>query len=194
MAASRRRLADLKAQAAAGEIDLVFLDASEARPHPYLARRWARRGADLRLEAPGQAQKRAMLGAFDPVRCRLLGHTSETKRSPDFVALLDHLGTAYGAAERDRPWVAVLDNGPIHLSKRTARALAERAWITVEWLPNYAPELNDIERCWRDLKQHQIANRTFPGADALDRAIRDAVDRLNRERQSHSSPSLARAA
>jgi len=46
-------------------------------------------------------------------------------------------------------------------------------------LPKYAPELNDIERCWRDLKQHQLANRTFVNAGALDRAIHEAVDCLN---------------
>ena len=84
-----------------------------------------------------------MLGAFDPVHRRLLVHTSPTKRSTDFVALLDHLGAAYGIAERARPLVAVLDNGPIHTSKLTTRALAERTWLTVEWLPKYAPELND---------------------------------------------------
>ena len=38
------RLTDLKTQAAAGTIDLVFLDKSEALTHPYLARCWARRG------------------------------------------------------------------------------------------------------------------------------------------------------
>jgi transposase len=44
----------------------------------------------------------------------------------------------------------VEDNGPIHTSKL---ALAARAhWLTVEWLPRYAPELNDIEPVWRDLK------------------------------------------
>src|SRR3954466_15296002 len=105
---------------------------------------------------------------------QLLVHASATKRSTDFVALLDQLGAAYGTAERTRPLVAVLDNGPIHTSKLTTRALAERTWITLEWLPKYAPELNDpgsrpgqaIERCWRDLKQHQLANRTpaFTGA------------------------------
>src|SRR3954453_8089099 len=67
VAASRERLADLKTQAAAGTIDLVFLDESEALTHPYLARCWARRGTELRIQAPGQAKKRAMLGAFDPV-------------------------------------------------------------------------------------------------------------------------------
>ena len=119
VAASRERLADLKTQAAAGAIDLVFLDESEALTHPYLARCWARRGTELRIQAPGQAKKRAMLGAFDPVHRRLLVHTSPTKRSTDFVALLDQLGAAYGTAERARPLVAVLDNGPIHTSKLT---------------------------------------------------------------------------
>src|SRR5436305_3941459 len=37
--------ADAKAQAAAGAIDRVFLAASEALTHPYLARCWARRGS-----------------------------------------------------------------------------------------------------------------------------------------------------
>src|SRR3954467_8616748 len=87
------------------------------------------------------------LGAFDPVRRRLLVHTSPTKRSTDFIALLDQLGGAYDTAERARPLVAVLDNGPIHRSKLTTRALAQRPWLTLEWLPKYAPELNDIERC-----------------------------------------------
>ena len=171
----------------------MFLDESEALTHPYLARCWARRGTELRIQAPGQAKKRAMLGAFDPVRRRLLVHTSATKRSTDFVALLDQLGAAYGTAERARPLVAVLDNGPIHTSKLTTRALAQRPWLTLEWLPKYAPELNDIERCWRDLKQHQLANRTFADADALARAIPDAVARLNHERQLKSSPIRRRA-
>jgi transposase len=194
VAASHEHLADLKTQAAAGAIDLVFLDESEALTHPYLARCWARRGSDLRIQAPGQAKKRAMLGAFDPVRRRLLVPASATKRSTDFIALLDQLGAAYGTTERTRPLVAVLDNGPIHTSKLTTRALAERPWFTVEWLPKYAPELNDIERCWRDLKQHQLANRTFADADALARAIPNAVARLNHERQPYSSPILIRPA
>ena len=143
-----------------------------------------------------------MLGAFDPVCRRVLVHTSPTKRSTDFVDLLDQIAAAYGTTERTRPLVAVLDNGPIHRSKLTTKALAQRPWLTLEWLPKYAPELNDpgsrpgqaIERCWRDLKQHQLANRTFSDVDALARAIPDAVARLNHERQLKPSPIRKRAA
>src|SRR5712671_5352368 len=39
---------------------------------------------------------------------------------------------------------------------------AERAhWLTVEWLPKYAPELNDIEVVWGDLKARHLAHQTF---------------------------------
>lgn len=167
---------------------LLFADESEALTHPYLARAWAERGADLRVPAPGQAKKVAMMGALDHVARRLIVHTSPTKRSADFIALLHRLDGLYGPRPGldTRPVVIVLDNGPIHISKATRAALAARAhWLTVEWLPKYAPELNDIELTWRDLKAHHLAHQTFADPDALDRAIHAAVADLNRERQTH---------
>src|ERR1700680_3919528 len=82
-----------------------------------------------------------------------------------------------------KPVVLVEDNGPIHVSKLSRAALAARThWLTVEWLPKYAPELNDIEVVWHDLKAHHLAHQTFADAAALDQAIHDAVTDLNRER------------
>ena len=126
-----------------------------------------------------------MLGSFDHVTRRLIVHTSPTKRSSDFVAHLEHLDQFYGPkpGQFTKPVVLVLDNRPIHTSKRSLAALASRAhWLTVEWLPKYAPELNDIEGVWRDLKAHHLAHQTFADADALNTAIHQAVDALNLER------------
>jgi hypothetical protein len=112
-------------------------------------------------------------------------HTSKTKRSADFIALLETLDSLYGPQPgmRMKPVVIVLDNGPIHVSKATTAALASRAhWLTVEWMPKYAPELNDIEVVWHDLKAHHLAHQTFTDAEALDRAIHAAVTTLNTER------------
>jgi hypothetical protein len=82
-----------------------------------------------------------------------------------------------------KPVVLVEDNGPIHTSKLSLAALAARAhWLTIEWLPKYAPELNDIEVVWHDLKAHHLAHHTFADADALDQAIHQAVGALNTER------------
>jgi transposase len=112
-------------------------------------------------------------------------HTSPTKRSSDFVAHLDQLDRLYGPrpGQPVKPVVLVEDNGPIHTSRLSRAALAARAhWLTVEWLPKYAPELNDIEIVWHDLKAHHLAHQTFADSDALDRAIHQAVDDLNDER------------
>ena len=176
------RLRLLKQQVAAGDIHLLFGDEAEALTHPYLAHGWAERGADLRVEAPGRAKRRALLGVLDHARRELIVVTSATKRSGDFVALLGRLDRNH-APHPDRPVVLVLDNGPIHTSKASRRALAARPWLSVEWLPRYAPELNDIERSWRDLKRHYLAHRTFRDADQLDYAIHQAVDALNHERR-----------
>ena len=132
-----------KQQAEAGDIILLYGDESEALTHPYLARAWAKTGADLRVPAPGQAKKVALLGSLDHAIRELVVHTS----------------------------------------KLAMAALATRVhWLTVEWLPKYAPELNDIETVWRDLKAHHLAHQTFADADALDQAIHQAIDALNGER------------
>jgi transposase len=165
---------------------LLFADESEALTHPCPARAWARRGTDLRVSAPGQARKVAMMGALDWRDRRLIVATSKTKRSADFAAFLENLDHHYGPkpGQCQSPVVIVLDNGPIHTSKATKAALAARAhWLSVEWLPKYAPELNDIETVWRDLKAHHLAHQTFTDTDNLDRNIHEAVEALNVERK-----------
>src|SRR6202020_1529177 len=179
------RLQLRKQQSEAGDIILLYGDESEALTHPYLARAWAKTGADLRVPAPGQAKKVALLGSLDHAIRELVVHTSPTKRSSDFVAHLEQLDRLYGPkpGQPFTPVVLVEDNGPIHTSKLAMAALATRVhWLTVEWLPKYAPELNDIETVWRDLKAHHLAHQTFDDIDALDDAIHQAVDALNAER------------
>jgi hypothetical protein len=175
----RRKL--LKAQAEAGDIVLLFGDEAEALTDPYLAQAWAKRGADLRVPAPGQA-------ARWPCSASSIGPGAASWSGPagpsavlDVIALLAEIDRRWGPrpGEVIRPVVLVLDNGPIHTSKATRAALAKRAhWLTVEWLPRYAPELNDIEAAWRDLKRYQLAHQTFTGPEDLDRAIHDAVAAL----------------
>jgi len=181
------RLRLFKQQAAAGDIVLLFEDESEALTHPYLSRVWAKRGADLRVQAPGQARKVAMLGALDATTGELVVETSRSKRSSDFITLLGRLDQRYAPrpGHAAKPVVLVIDNGPIHTSKASRAALAARPWLTAEWMPKYAPELNDIERSWRDLKQHFLAHRTFRHADHLEAAIHSAVQNLNNERQTN---------
>ena len=138
-----------------------------------------------------------MFGLLDWTGRALIVRTSRTKRSSDFIALLAEIDRRYGPVPGIpiTPVRLVLDNGPIHTGKATRAALEERAhWLRVEWLPKYAPELNDIEELWRDLKRHHLAHPTFTGAEDLERAIHEAVVTLNRERGRHPLPNHRTAA
>src|SRR3954453_23412916 len=138
-----------------------------------------------------------MLGVLECAQRERTVHTSRTKRSTDFIALLEEIDRRYGPklGVAIQPLVLVLDNGPIHTSKAARAALAERAhWLRVEWPPKYAPELNDIEAVGRDLKRHHLAHQTFRGPEDLDRAIHQAVMKLNTERNHHPLANHRRAA
>ena len=76
----------------------------------------------------------------------------------------------------------VEDNGPIHTSKLSLAALAARAhWLTVEWLPKYAPELSHVEPVWRDLKAHHLAHQTFAETRNMTDADRARTYGVHRE-------------
>lgn len=79
------RLQIRRQQAQPGDIVLLYEDESEALTHPYLAHTWAPRGADLRVAAPGQSRKVAMLGVLDAVTRELEGEHGGARR-----AKLDH--------------------------------------------------------------------------------------------------------
>ena len=131
-------------------------------------------GGGLACAGAGAGQESRDAGSLDHVRRQLIIHTSPTKRSSDFIAHLEQLDRLFGPqpGRQAKPVVLVEDNGPIHTSKRSLAALAARAhWHTVEWLPKYAPELNEIEPVWRDLKAHHLAHQTFTDVAALDQAM-----------------------
>ena len=177
------RLKLRKAQAEAGDLVLLFSDESEALTHPYLARAWAKRGADLRVPAPGQSKKVAMMGTLAWTQRKLIVTTSRT-RAPTSSRICKPSTTSTARSPGRHQGSSWCSNGPIHVSKATRAALAERAhWLTVEWLPKYAPELNDIEVVSGDLKAHHLAHQTFTDPDVLDESINHAVDALNLERK-----------
>ena len=160
---------------------------------------------ELRVQAPGQSKKVALMGALDAGTGELVVSTSPTKVSADFIGLLRRLDWRYGPKPgvTRPPVVLVLDNGPIHTSKASQAALAERPWIVeprgspdiVKWLPRYAPELNAIERSRRDLKRHYLAHRTFQNTGDLTATTQAAVKQLNTERRNpHPCDRLEKAA
>jgi transposase len=73
------------------------------------------------------------------------------------------------------------DGLPAHRSNAMlAWLVTQRAWLVVERLPGYAPELNPVEGLWSSLKAVELANLTSPTlAEVIDQAHR-GIDRVRR--------------
>jgi transposase len=66
----------------------------------------------------------------------------------DFARLLDAAHQQLGG-----PIVLVWDNLTAHKDALMRSLIAARPWLTVFYLPTYAPELNPVETVWSHLKR-----------------------------------------
>ena len=93
--------------------------------------------------------------------------THRTVTTSDLQAFINH----FAAQEPDHFHLILLDNAPSH----HATDLVLPPNLAFLFLPPYAPELNPVERVWRDLKD-RLAWRSFPHLLALQDARADLVE------------------
>jgi hypothetical protein len=159
----------LQQQAAAGRIELFYLDEAGFAPTLPTGFTWARTGVRplVRYEAPKGRRVNAIaaLAPFGPAP-RLVWASSQGKLDAtaflDFVCgkVADLPGGAAGLTalpagwRRDRRCVIVLDNYSVHRAKPVKEVLGvlERVGVELYFLPAYSPQLNLIEAEWRQVK------------------------------------------
>jgi hypothetical protein len=146
---------------------LVFFDESGISLIPPVRRTWSPRGTTPILRHP-MAWKRASMAAAlgyrlgpdadGAIQARLCFHLQPDSYDTDsLIKVLEQLAGFY-AGHRV---VLVWDGLSSHWShKMRAHLDAQRAWLTVERLPAYAPELNPVEYLWANLKGGELANCT----------------------------------
>ena len=99
-------------------------------------------------------------------------------RSPQVVGFLK-------ALHRQLPGKILLlwDGAPIHRSRKvSAYVETQSAWLHVERLPAYAPELNPVEYLWGYWKQHELANFCPKNLWELSYAASQALKRIRRRK------------
>ncbi len=90
------------------------------------------------------------------------------------IDFLRQLHTLLGGANITLLW----DGLPSHRSREMTQFIADaRAWLRVERLPAYAPELNPVEGLWGNVKGTELANRC---PDTIDEAMQAACDGFER--------------
>lgn len=129
---------------------------------------------------PGQ-RKRVKYEAPQGRRVNAMAALRPYGRSPRLAAFTaertwdsyDLLGFLTALPWSKVPRVIVLDNGSLHISKVVRRARRElaRRGIYLYYLPPYSPELNHIEPVFRQVKYHEIPQRSHTSRAGLREAV-----------------------
>lgn len=97
-----------------------------------------------------------------------------TQQSPTFGATTfrQFLGKLLPHRARDRRMVLILDNARYHHARSLRPFLdARRAWVRLDFLPPYSPDLNPIERVWKLARKLATHNEYFPKLENLTAAV-----------------------
>ena len=76
--------------------------------------------------------------------------------------------------------VIVLDNAPYFIAKHLKKQAA-KAGLLLEYLPPYAPEMNPLEQCWRQVNDGR-ANRLYRTLPELKTYLTSTLPTLNSPR------------
>ncbi len=74
-----------------------------------------------------------------------------------------------------RALIVVMDRLPAHRSAVKRLHKQGATWLSVEWLPGYAPDLNPVEAHWSYSKYGRLANYLPNDTDELHDALTEAV-------------------
>ncbi|CAD8139245.1 unnamed protein product [Paramecium pentaurelia] len=84
-------------------------------------------------------------------------HTNQKKEVFGFC-LRQQLIRAFKHHNEKQEFVLILDNSPVHRSKRILKVMSP---VQCLFLPLDTPQLNPIEKVWNNLKRFLITNRNF---------------------------------
>lgn len=142
---------------------------------PLNRRTWAPRGETPVQYASARHDRLSAIGAvtLSPQRQRLNTYWQfygGNIVATDVVAFLRQMHRQNG-----RPLIVVMDRFNVH--RKAARLLKEQgaSWLTIEWLPAYAPDLNPVEGMWSCTKYSDLANYTPTNLDDLAEAATDSL-------------------
>lgn len=180
----------LELAAAAGEIELKYLDESGFCMWGSVSYTYFPRGQQKRLEQTRRRGRRiSILGLIQPLVSFVYGLVIGSFTSKSYIKMMSHQAdlASKHLAETDCITVVVQDNGPIHTSKDVQQQWPEweNKGLYIFFLPKYCSEMNPIELEWQQLKTHELAGQMFEDELDLAYAVMDGVEARGQEGKLH---------
>lgn len=174
------KLADLdmlELAAAAGEIDLKYLDESGFCMWSIPGYTYYPVGEQKRLEQTKRRGRRlSILALLQPLISFVYGLVVGSVSSESYIRMMEQ--EAQQAAMVGRTRVIVQDNGSIHRCKQVQQHWAswESQGLYIFFLPKYCSEMNPIELEWQQLKTHELSGQMFDDELDLAYAVIDGIE------------------
>ena len=154
-----------------GKIEVRYVDEAAFNLVPCVPYAWQKVGRKNTLKVPsssgGTLNVLGFLGNKELTPITVTGSID----SRFVIACFDYFCT-----QMNQKTVVVLDNSPVHTSKEFVANIArfKKQGLFPYYLPTYAPELNKIERLWKEMKYRWLPFSAYKGAKQL----RDAVEEI----------------
>lgn len=179
-----KKLADLEMlqwSAAAGEIDLFYLDESGVSLWMPVEYSYFFIGEQKRMEQTSRQGKRiSILGLLQPLVSFVYGLVVGSFDSNRYITMMEEQAqqAKLPFEQTSRIRVIVQDNGPVHTSNPVKAKWAEweACGLYFFFLPKYCSELNPIETEWHQLKTHELRGHMFEHELDLAYAVIDGID------------------
>lgn len=161
---------------------LGFSDESAFSDKPMVRKTWSPKGKTPILKVPGGWITRSVISLITCApggqRPRLYFEALKgTVNADQFIAFLKRVRTH----TRGRI-ILIVDNLKVHKSRKAMTYFTtQRRWLTVEFLPPYAPELNPAEYLWSSRKRKDFGNATLKDSRALNQRIRTSGKRAQKD-------------
>lgn len=157
----------LEHQSRAGHIDLFYGDSTKVSEQGYVPYGWQFSNEDISIPA----HKGKSVNCFGLITRtnKFVGKVTENNINADFmIELLDDL-----SLQITKTTVVVLDNARAHTARKVKERLEywRRRGLYIFYLPPYSPQLNIIERLWKELKEGWLKPSDYISADQLFYAV-----------------------
>ncbi|WP_235018609.1 IS630 family transposase [Tolypothrix sp. NIES-4075] len=177
----------LQLAAAAGEIDLKYLDESGFCAWSEPSYTYYHRGEQKHLEQTQRRGRRlSIIGFFQPLISFIYGLVIGGVSRKSYIEMMEL--EALDAQNIGRMRVIVQDNGPIHRCQQVQQLWSkwERMGLYIFFLPKYCSQMNPIELEWQHLKKDELAGKMFDDELQLAYAVIDGIQTRG-EKGNHST-------
>lgn len=146
---------------------MLFEDEAHIRDYQAIGATWTLCGKQKKIKTTGRHAAAILMGTVAPATGDVIVKEYEESTANTFHQFLEVILHRYP----DKQIYLILDNAKIHHAKVLAPFLADHPALHLLFLPPYSPNLNNVERLWKWLREKVILNTYFPNLGAIKKAV-----------------------